>query len=562
VSDRAVVAAAVLSAIAALVAPAVPAVAALAFVALAVVTRRPAPLAVAVALLVGARAHESLVGLARPLPSQLAGTAQLVGDPTTGTFGTQVAVRLAGRRWLADVDRADEWVVRGLLTGDRVRLVGRPAPFRHVREDWRRSEHLSGRLRITQLSSGPPAAPWYSAANAVHRLLTRGSTSFGPEKQSLFLGLVLGDDRAQSDLERYRFRATGLGHLLAVSGQNVAFALALARPVLERCGLRSRFLVGAMVLGAFVLVTRAEASVLRAAAMAAVALAASVLGRVAPGGRVLALAVVGLLVVDPMLAHSTGFRLSVCATVGLLVGVRPLARRLPGPRWVTEPLATTLAAQLGTAPLLLGLTGGLPAVATVANLLAVPAAGLVMMLGLSTGVVAGLVVGPVAAVLNWPTAILVGWVDAVARVGSTAPLPLLGIDRLALLAGAGVLVALFARRSRPVAVTMAAVAAAVVLAVVALVPVSLGPGRFRAASGTVVQVGPCGRRLVELSRTRPGTDAVDVLEGLHVLGVVRAEVVVAPTSGLDGAIGSDVATQLGARLRERGPSGGPCTVTP
>ena len=56
----------------------------------------------------------------------------------------------------------------------------------------------------------------------MHRRLAAGVGSFDERARSLYLGLVVGDDRAQDDLARFRFQATGLGHLLAVSGQNVA----------------------------------------------------------------------------------------------------------------------------------------------------------------------------------------------------------------------------------------------------------------------------------------------------------------------------------------------------
>ena len=568
-TDHWVVGAAALAAVVAVLAPPVPVVAAVLFLALAAVTRRPEPVAVAVALVVGARAHDALAALDRPLPSTVDGVAQLVGDPRPGRYSTRVEVSIGGRRYLAEVPRDQEGQVDDLLTGDRVVLRARPRRLRSVPEGWRRSRHLAGRLAVGQVDRGPPPAPWYAVANGIHRRLATGSTSFGEQHQALFMGLVLGDDRRQTDLDRYRFRATGLGHLLAVSGQNVAFLMALARPLMERVGLRARWVLGLGVLVVFVLVTRAEASVLRAAAMAAVALTASGLGRVAPGARVLGLAVLALLLADPLLVHSTGFRLSVAATAGLLVGVRPLARRLPGPRALAEPLATTLAAQAATAPLLVGMAGGVPAVATVANLLAVPAAGLVMMLGLSSGLAAGFVRPPLDAVLQWPTRVLVAWVDGVARVGSGIPVPWLDPARIAVLAGAGLLVVLVRRHGSRSGV-VAGTVAAVVLVTAALWPVRPGPGRFVAAAGVVVEVGGCGDRVVTLGGS---VGALVALDGLRSLGVWQAGLV--RTGPAQRAAGREVADQLGAGLRveerTRGPGGPvpaggasdrPCTVSP
>jgi competence protein ComEC len=251
--------------------------------------------------------------------------------------------------------------------------------------------------------------------------------------------------------------------------------------------------------------------------------------------------------------HSTGFRLSVCATAGLLVGVRPIARRLPGPRWVAEPLATTLAAQVATAPLLVTLAGGVPPVAILANLLAVPAAGLVMMLGLSTGLAAGLLSAPVALVLNWPTGVLVRWVATVAAVASSVPLPLLDPSRLALVVGAVALVALARRWGLPRWSRVAAGS----LALVALAPAVTPDGVTTVAPGVVLQVGECGERWVSLHGPR---NAVDALEALRDAGVTTADVVVARPA--DGAVAAAVAEQLRAVRQAPGSSGSPCSVSP
>jgi len=547
-TDATLILTALLVVLAALVGPSVPWIVTLVAL-LALLTRHPLSVVVALVLIVAGRSHASATALDAPLPERIAGTAELVADPSAGAFGTTVELRLGGRRWQAQVPRSDEWVLRPLLTGDRIVVAGRPRPFHGAPEGWRRSRHLAGRLRVTRLASGPRAPPWYRVANEVHRLVADGAESFPSSSRSLYLGLVLGDDRGQSDLDRFRFQATGLGHLLAVSGQNVAFLMLVARPVLSRCTFRTRWVVGLAVLVLFVLVTRAEASVLRAAAMTAVALLASTSGRVVSGARILALAVIGLLLVDPLLVAGLGFQLSVCATIGLLVGVRPIAARIPGPRWFTEAFASTVSAQVATAPLLLGLNGGVPAVATLTNLAAVPVAGLVMMAGLTVGLVAGTLVAPVAAVLNTPSRFLVGWIEVVADVGSKTPLPLLGADRLILVA----VIALLLVMRRPA--RRWTVPVAVVLAVVVLQPARPPIGRTSLGSDVVVVVDSCGGRRVEV------TGRIDVrgaLGSLQRAGVVSADAVV----GEPGPATIAIAEQLGAKVLPRDVITAPCTVTP
>ena len=174
--------------------------------------------------------------------------------------------------------------------------------------------------------------------------------------------------------------------------------------------------------------------------------------------------------------------------------------------------------------------------------------GLVMMAGLTIGLVAGTLVAPVAAVLNAPARVLVGWIELVAAVGSRMPFPLLGIDRLALVAVIGLLVLLGASRRRWT-LPMAAV-----LAVAVLMPVSPPPGRTSLGRGVDLFIDDCGRRSVELTGR---IDVVETLGTLHRVGVVSADTVV----GTSGA-GAAVAEQLGATFSPTEAVVAPCTVTP
>lgn len=517
---------------AALTRPNTPVAVAVVLVVGAVLLRRPALVAIALAAVVGLRAEGAVSALEAPLPERVQGTAQLVSDPQPRDHGSTVELSIGGRRFQAQVDRVDEWVLRPLLSGDHVQVAGRPRRFHGAPVGWQRSRHLAGRLVVTSIERGPPAAAWFAVANAVHRRLADGADSFDARARSLYLGLVIGDDRAQDDLDRFRFQATGLGHLLAVSGQNVAFVLAVVRPLGSRMPLRARWLVGASALVLFVLVTRAEASVLRAATMAAVALVAATSGRVTSGARSLAVAVVALALVDPLVVSGLGFQLSVAATVGLLVGVGPISARVPGPQWFSDAVAATVSAQVATAPLLMGLNGGIPSVATAANVAAVPAAGAVMVLGLTAGVIAGVVVAPVATVLTFPSRTLVEWIATVAETGSRSPLPLLGPSRLVAAGSAASLLAF--RRGRTVPVLVAAV-----VGLVALWPVPAPTSPTRVAAGVVVAETDCGRTVL----LDGAPDVSDTLTALQRAGVVRAEVVV----GRSARSAVPIAEQLGAR---------------
>ena len=120
------------------------------------------------------------------------------------------------------------------------------------------------------------------------------------------------------------------------------------------------------------------------------------------GPATLCAAVVVLLAVDPFLARSAGFALSVLATAGLLVlapGWRArLARRWPGP--VADAVATALAAQVATLPVLVVLTQNLGLLSVPANVVAEPAVPAATVLGALVAVVG--VVLPAGRQLRWP----------------------------------------------------------------------------------------------------------------------------------------------------------------
>jgi competence protein ComEC len=233
----------------------------------------------------------------------------------------------------------------------------------------------------------------------------------------LYRGLVIGDDRDQPFEMIQRFRASGLSHLTAVSGQNVAFVLAAAGPLLRALRPFSRWVVTLGLIAWFVSLTRFEPSIVRAGAMAALSATAFVLGRERAPARILCLAVIGLLLIDPLLVRSVGFWLSVGATGGVATVGPWLGERLRVLGILAMPVGVTVGAQVGVIVPALLVFGRLPLVSIPANLLAVPVAGFVMLYGLPAGLVAGWVPA-LAPVVMLPCRFGVRWVDTVSVIAA------------------------------------------------------------------------------------------------------------------------------------------------
>ncbi|MEY4366307.1 MAG: putative competence protein ComEC [Actinomycetota bacterium] len=346
-----------------------------------------------------------------PVPTgPCGGWVDVVTDPRGQGAHASVVVHTDGHRVRASAHGPDAFVLASLRAGERAWVEGDCGP---VEGGWRPRElvnHVTGRMAVHRagglvLEGGAFAR----AANRVRDLVARGTARMAATDRALFLGLVMGDDSAQSRTMIDDFRGSGLSHLCSASGQNVAFLMAAAGPLLRRLTPAWRLAATLLVVAMFVFLTRAEPSVLRAAAMATVAAVNMHAGRPSNGRRVLAVAVCVLLVIDPMLAFSVGFMLSVGATAGLAWLSALIARRLGVPAVV----ASTLAAQAGTLPVALAVFGRVPLISVVANPLAVPVAGLVMLVGLpvaiGTAFLPDLLHVPVCALLTVPVR-FVAWV--------------------------------------------------------------------------------------------------------------------------------------------------------
>ena len=344
----------------------------------------------------------------------------MVGDPELRGAGVAVVFRIEGWRYEAVLYGSNARRVSEHLHGETVmvsatreRLVGSSVKYKLVR-------HIAGKLtRVSVGGDWVQGSALTRATNRIRRLIARGAGFTPAPDSALLLGLVIGDDRAQPRAMRESFRAAGLSHLTAVSGQNIAFVLAVFAPLLTRLRPRGRLFGTLAVLGAFTLMTRAEPSVLRAAAMAGLSAIVFAGGGRISARRTLLASSLFLVFCDPFLMWSVGFWLSFSATLGLVLLAKPIGKLFARWRWPSlfaMPLATSLAAQLGTLPVMLLSFGRVAPLGLVANLLAVPVAGAVMLAGLPLCTFAGLVGGPIASIVMAPVLLGVRYVWWVAAI--------------------------------------------------------------------------------------------------------------------------------------------------
>ncbi|MEI2644051.1 MAG: ComEC/Rec2 family competence protein [Candidatus Nanopelagicales bacterium] len=355
---------------------------------LAVVVRRWWSTAAVIGLAAGAAVAALHVAA---IPTYPAGTAQVTAELIEMP---RISQGQWGVSWQAAAD-----VVAGAPKA-RVTLGGNGEPHFVM------GDRLTATVRVEEpRRRGTAASLWIRGAPQIEP-----ATGFAPELRHrmrdvagdsdsgwLLSGMTLGLDQGLTQAAAADMKAAGLTHLTAVSGANCAVLLLLVNWLCGWIGLgrKARVVVGGFVLIAFVVVVGAQPSVIRAAVMAGVAMAAGLIGGRRAAAHVLQVAVVILLLIDPWLAYSVGFMLSVAATAGLVA----LLQR--------GPIAATVAAQVATLPILLAIGAQVGLRSIVANVLVAPLAGMIPIVGL-----ASLVVPPLAGIGRWLCSLVLtvaGW---------------------------------------------------------------------------------------------------------------------------------------------------------
>ena len=400
------------------------------------------------------------------------------------------------------ITAGDRVIVRGVLTSAPGRIRGDP---------------VAGRVRRASLELiSRSSKPLFSVGNALRsrvgdRLADRDENA---EAAALLRGFLIGDTNAVDTRDIEALRRSGLSHFVAVSGSNVALFLAgwwiVTAPIATRP--RVRFALGLVGLVVFVIVTRWEPSVVRAATMAGLVLGSRLVGTPIDGWTALGAAATALLLISGDLAGSVGFQLSVFATAGVLVGARMFSGRRP--RWAWTALAATVSAQAAVTPLLLFHFGSVPLLSPVANLVAAPLVTVATVLG---GI--GVLVGSEA--LLGPGLVAARSVLSIARLA--AGWPQLGVVGMGVTAA--ITAALRWRPVRPLAVASGATVALVLItsgsgvdeATVTFLDVGQGDAvLLHDESGVVVLVDGGGDpRILDIALRRHGVTGINLLVVTH-----------------------------------------------
>ncbi|MFZ5720023.1 MAG: ComEC/Rec2 family competence protein [Pseudomonadota bacterium] len=270
-------------------------------------------------------------------------------------------------------------------------------------------------LRPPEAATPAIAAPWRlrltMQINAARWSLTRRIVdALGPETGGLAAAMTTGHEAFIPREQVENLRAAGLAHIVSISGLHMAivggFAFAAARLAvaawpwlaLRVPGKKVAALVGLAAVGGYLVLSGAPPPAERAAITAAVAFAAILADRQAISLHALALAAMGVLLLQPEAVTEPGFQMSFAATAALValaeIWPRPVREiEVPWPiravqaaaTWTAASLAVSFVAGLATGPFAIQHFNRVSTWGLLANLAVAPISSFLMMPGLALG---------------------------------------------------------------------------------------------------------------------------------------------------------------------------------
>ncbi len=263
----------------------------------------------------------------------------------------------------------DENVISKLDIGDRIKVSGRlrkpfyatnPSQFDYSAylRNFNTFTTMYSKTDGVEILSEDATSRWkflQMLNDTRNRILRVHSKYLKSPNLEILGGIVFGDDAVSTpEYIKNSFINSGLLHILAASGMNVAFIFTFWFFILKflRVPFKPRVLSGMLVVILYTFMTGLGASVIRAALMLLFVLAGKLIDRDAHSVSLLAFVAVLMLIYNPAYINDVSFQLSFLVTFGLLTTANIIAQKLENiPNWIKIPVLIPLVAQFWVAPI-------------------------------------------------------------------------------------------------------------------------------------------------------------------------------------------------------------------
>lgn len=300
-----------------------------------------------------------------------------------------------------------------IFQGDEVEVTGKLYPGFGA---------YQGRMSFSLLSV---KAHHPSVVSEIRRRFVAGMQTALPEPLAPFaMGLLVGQRATLPAEIKQDLLMVGLTHIIAVSGYNLTIILQASRRLLGKKSKRISTFLTISLIGVFLLLTGASASIVRAAIVSLLSIGAAYYGRNFKPLNLICFAAVITAWANPVYLWSDlGWYLSFLAFFGVMILAPLLQARLPG-KWhksiVGAVALESICAEIMALPFVLHIFGQMSRVGLIANVLVVAFIPLAMLLGLIAGL-AGMLFGSVAGWFAWPATILLNYMLDTAHILAGLP---------------------------------------------------------------------------------------------------------------------------------------------
>ncbi len=303
--------------------------------------------------------------------------------------------------WKDSTSRVDE-IYELIKIGNQISFIGTIDKARNQRnpgefdyEEYLNSNGISGLINCYKVET-------FEIVN--HNILIIGNTVFSIRKRidarikllhtdtyaNLLKGILLAD-RSDIDYEiKDSFTNAGVIHVLAVSGLHVGFVAVIIFLVLGRFNIRLKYILTIMGILLFLIITGGHSSVFRASIMAIFYFIAKLTGRSTNGFNSISVAAFIILILNPNELFNAGFLLSFSAVFSILIFYPKFSTQIKQfhlsslVEKILLFMSVSFAAQIGTLPFTIYYFNKLSLIALLANLIVIPALGIILSIGIIT----------------------------------------------------------------------------------------------------------------------------------------------------------------------------------
>lgn len=209
---------------------------------------------------------------------------------------------------------------------------------------------------------------------------------------SLVAGVVIGSKNMPEGFWNL-LKSTGTAHIVVASGTNVTMLATFLISSLTLFFTRRNAVFMAIAgIACYVIISGFDAPIIRAGIMGSIVFLAQVRGRVTNTWRILIYSALIMLLIKPVWVTDLGFILSFVATMSLMLFQKKIDLKLKFvPNILREGLSTSLAAQIGVAPIIFATFGQFNLLSPIINALILWTIPFIMILGAVGGII-GLIV--------------------------------------------------------------------------------------------------------------------------------------------------------------------------